>query len=133
MALPSGYNSASFLDENGNVKFAGLDSASQPVQTQPSLQDAKTAAAKGAMASMNAGGSAGQTLTSAGLMATMTGKSGALGPAGIGAGLALTAYEQSKQAEANNERARIQEEQDRKAAVQTALNQALGATRQLGV
>jgi hypothetical protein len=100
-------------------------------------------AAKGATQAMNAGGTMGQTATSAGLMMGLGSigagagtAAAAAGPVGWGVaagGLALSAYEQSQKAEAMNEQARVQEAQQRKADVQTALNQALGATRQLGV
>lgn len=80
---------------------------------------------------MNSGSSAGGVLTGAGVYGMMAGA--AAGPAALGAGLALSAYEQSKKAEAMNEQARVQEAQQRKSAVQNALNEALGATRQLGV
>ena len=85
----------------------------------------------GAIQAMNSGSSIGGMVTSAGVYGAMSGA--ALGPAGIGAGLAISAYENSQKADAMNEQARVKEATDRKAAVQSALTQALRATRQLGV
>jgi hypothetical protein len=113
-------------------KMTGLDSAPE-VNKQSGGKEDYSQVARGATSTMNAGGSAGQTLTSAGLMGVLTSTGGMAGPAALGAGVALSMYEQQKQAEAAQERARIEEEQNRKQAVQSALNQALGATRQLGV
>ena len=51
----------------------------------------------------------------------------------MGGGLLLSAAESRSKSEADYERRKIEEEEKRKASVQNALNQALGATRQLGV
>lgn len=138
MGLRNSYSSASLWNpgEGTLTPGAGLDQAStgnidlnQYDQKAPSKY---TGMAQGATGAMNAGGTAGQAITSAELMGMMSGASAA-GPVGLAAGLGLTAYEQSKQAEAKNEQARVAEAQQRKADVQNALNTALGATRQLGV
>ena len=112
---------------------SGLDQASQPVEATTPATTGYKDMGKGAVQSMNAGGTAGSTLTGAGIMGIMGGAAPVAGPVALGAGLALSAYEQAQKAEAMNEQARVQEAQQRKADVQTALNQALGATRQLGV
>jgi hypothetical protein len=87
--------------------------------------------AKSAASSMSAGGSLGSTLTGAGLTGMMTGA--AAGPYAAAAGLALSFYEQKKQAEAAHERAVIEEQQNRKSATQNAINSAISAARSLGV
>jgi hypothetical protein len=125
------------------VAGAELEEASQKAPEAAAAYTPGQLAAKGATQAMNAGGTMGQTATSAGLMMGLGSigagagtAAAAAGPVGWGVaagGLALSAYEQSQKAEAMNEQARVQEAQQRKADVQTALNQALGATRQLGV
>lgn len=115
-------------DELSTSWGSGLDAGSNkeavPEYGQTQATD-YSGAAKGATAAMNAGGSAGSTLTSAGLYS--------MNPYMIGGGLALSVVEGDAKNKAANERARVEEAQQRKIAVQNALNQALGATRQLGV
>jgi hypothetical protein len=105
---------------------SGLDQASQKdIDLNKEEPFNKKAAMQGAAQSMNAGGSAGQVVTSAGL-ATMN-------PWLIGGGLALTAVEGNQKAKAMDEAAKVKEAETRKIAVQNALNSSLNATRQLGV
>jgi len=127
------------------VVGAGLDSASKP-----SAEDIKQSsqgfveAGKNAAGTMAAGGSAGQTLTSAGLSLGL----GSLGAApettlakyGMGAGgaalaggLVISALESKAKAEAQHERDIIAEQENRKQAVQSAINQSISAARLLGV
>jgi len=159
MGLRNGYGSASLfkglnpdatdqaytliIPESG----AGLEAGSIPstglIPPAEKGESPYSVAGKGAAQAMGAGGSFGQTATSAGLSlglaslgaAEGTALAGA-GPAGLGllaGGLALSALESKNKDEAEEERAKIKEAEQRKAAVQNALNQALGATRQLGV
>ncbi len=118
---------------------SGLEMASQPAT--PDVDPKQSGSGykdmgKGAISAMNAGGTAGSALTSAGIMGLMA-ESGtaaaAAGPYALAGGLALSAYEQNRKAEAMNEQARVEEAQQRKQNVQAALNQALGATKMLGV
>jgi len=113
---------------------AGLDMASTPAAPAAAPVAAPPTMAQGATQAMNAGGSPSSVLTSAGAYGLL-GDAKLLGAGGatLGAGLALGAYEQHQKAKAMEEKARIEEAEQRKAAVQNALNQALGATRQLGV
>ena len=121
------------------VAGSGLDMASQKAPEE--VVDQKKPGgykdlATGATQAMNAGGTPASALTSAGiygLMADAGTGAAAMGPYALAGGLALGAYEQSQKADAMNEQARIQEAQQRKQNVQMALNEALGATRQLGV
>lgn len=138
----SAYNSASLFSQYSPEEMqlesgygSGLDMGSQKTDTPeaPAISGKKDMAT-GANLAMNAGGSPASVLTSAGAYGLM-GDAALLGAGGatLGAGLALGAYEQHKKARAMEEQARIKEAEQRKAAVQDALNQALGATRQLGV
>lgn len=117
---------------------SGLDLASVPVTPTDTPEapaiSGKKDMATGANLAMNAGGSPASVLTSAGAYGLM-GDAALLGAGGatLGAGLALSAYEQDQKAKAMDEKAKIEETEQRKIAVQNALNQALGATRQLGV
>jgi len=117
---------------------SGLDEASQTVagsEIEPKKPSGYGDMGKGAISAMNAGGSPGQIAASAGLMGIMSDSAAAsaAGPYALAGGLALSMYEQKQKAEATQEQARVQEAEQRKANVQAALNQALGATRQLGV
>lgn len=131
MAGPASYYDRFATNEYGK----GLDEASVPysMTTNEELRAPGKYAgmAEGAKAGMAGGASAGGTLTSAGLMGMMSGA--AAGPYALAGGLALSAYEQKQQADAANERARVEEAQQRKAATQNALNQLLASTRNLGV
>lgn len=100
------------------------------------------AGAKTAGQVMSSGGSLGQTLTGAGTSTLLTGlasqggltaAAGATGGVALAAGLALSLYEQQKQAEAAHERAVIEEAQNRKNAVQNAIAGQMSAARMLGV
>lgn len=132
----AGYTPAKLYRTMSRESGAGLDMASK--SETPSAAAAPVAApptmAQGAASAMNAGGSPSSVLTSAGAYGLL-GDAKLLGAGGatLGAGLALGAYEQHQKAKAMEEKARIEEAEQRKAAVQNALNQALGATRQLGV
>ena len=126
------------------VVGAGLDSASKP-----SAEDVKQSsqglveAGKNAAGTMAAGGSTGQTLTSAGLslgLGSLGAASGTMlagmGPAGAAlavGGLAISALENKSKAEAQHERDVIAEQENRKQAVQSAINQSISAARLLGV
>lgn len=123
---------------NPSVIGEGLSQASTP--STPPAADAKDTSlkemAKAGASTMNTGGSLGSTLTGAGIFGLMSNAgsaAAAAGPYALGAGLLLSAYEQSKQADALNEQARVAEAQNRKAAVQNALTNALSATKMLGV
>jgi len=131
------YNEDPVLKSAG-LYGSGLDQASQktPDIAPPPATGGYKDLATGGMQAMNAGSTPSGALTSAGiygLMADAGTASAALGPYALAGGLALGAYEQSQKADAMNEQAKIKEAQDRKQNVQMALNQALGATRQLGV
>lgn len=131
----AGYTPAKLYRTMSRESGTGLDMASSPDRAPAAAPvAAPPTIAQGAASAMNAGGSAGSVLTSAGAYGLL-GDSALLGAGGatLGAGLALSAYEQSQKAKAMDEADKIQEAEQRKAAVQTALNQALGATRQLGV
>jgi hypothetical protein len=133
-----GYSSASLWNPEENSKLDsgyGLAQASQPSSSAaPVTDEGYKGMAKGGISAMNAGSSVGGALTGAGIYGMMSGgTAAAMGPYALGAGLALSAWEQKQKADAMNEQARIEEAQQRKAAVQGALNSALGATRQLGV
>jgi len=130
----AGYTPAKLYRTMSRESGTGLDMASAPAIPVAAPVAAPPTMAQGAASAMNAGGSAGSVLTSAGAYGLL-GDSALLGAGGatLGAGLALSAYEQSQKAKAMDEAAKIQEAEQRKAAVQNALNQALGATRQLGV
>ena len=93
-----------------------LPSSEPDNKTAPLTDDQKKLMAQTAAAGMSSGGSLGGILTGAGV-----------------AGLALSLYEQKKQADAAEENARIQEQQNRKTAVQNAISNALSATKMLGV
>jgi hypothetical protein len=132
-ALGTDYSQGSAL-----LYGSGLDEGSQAlgdISTTPKNPAGYQDLAKGGMSAMNAGSSAGGALTSAGMYGLMSDSAAAsaAGPYALGAGLALSAYEQSQKAQAAQEQARVQEANQRKQDVQMALNSALGATRQLGV
>jgi len=126
---------------------AGLDVALEEQekskeQELASNKEALQGGLKGAQTSMSAGGSLGQTLTGASTGALLTGAmstgglttaGAATGGAGLAAGLALSYMEQKKQAEAAEERAIVEEAQNRKIAIQNAINAQIGAARMLGV
>jgi hypothetical protein len=159
MGLRNGYGSASLFkglnpDDTEQVyklvipeSGAGLEAGSNPFSglAAPAEkgENPYSVAGRGAAQAMNAGGSFGQTATSAGLslgLGSLGAAQGtalaAAGPAGLalmGGGLLLSAAESRSKSEADYERRKIEEEEKRKANVQNALNQALGATRQLGV
>ena len=130
----AGYLPARLYRTMSRESGTGLDMASKPAAPAAPPVEAPLTMAQGAKDAMKAGGSAGSVLTSAGAYGLM-GDAALLGAGGatLGAGLALSAYEQDQKAKAMDEKAKIEEAEQRKAAVQNALNQALGATRQLGV
>ena len=113
------------------MESMGTDTSSSAEGTTPAQQKqmAKTAAS-----GMSAGGSIGQVLTGAGVSGIVAGAP-VMGMAGgaAAAGLALSLYEAKKQADAADERARIEEAENRKLAVQGAINQQISAARMLGV
>jgi len=88
---------------------------------------------RGALMGMNSGASLGGTLTGAGAAGLIAGTGGIAAPAALGAGLALSFYEQQKQAEAMNEKAKVEEAQNRKQATQNAINGLINVTQHLGV
>jgi hypothetical protein len=89
--------------------------------------------AKSAASSMSAGGSPGSTLTGAGVTGLISGANPWAAGGAAAAGLALSFYEQKKQAKAAHEREVIEEQQNRKSATQNAINGAIAAARSLGV
>jgi len=137
--LGDGYNGSPTGEYGGklNPSSFGIDEVSAGSGPLTSQDKAPTGGYKdmgrGATATMNAGGSAGSTLTGAGIYGLMAGTGGAAAPVALGAGLALTAYENSKKADAMNEQARVEEAQNRKAATQNAINSMINVTRGLGV
>lgn len=134
-----GYDTPGFQTSFGatpaKIFGAGLDEGSQPVAPSPEAPapGQYKDMAKGASAAMSGGGGVGSSLTSAGMMGLMAGTGGMAAPIALGAGLLMSSYEGSQQAKAAQERARVEEAQQRKQNVQAALSQALGATKQLGV
>ena len=140
--LGDGYNGSPTGEYGGklNPSSFGIDEVSAGSGPLTSQDKAPAGGykdmARGATASMNAGGTAGQALTGAGiygLMAEGGTAAAAAGPYALAAGLALTAYENSKKADAMNEQARVEEAQNRKAATQNAINSMINVTRGLGV
>lgn len=116
---------------------AGLDEA---LKTNPESYNAADAQkletnkqmAKTASAGMSAGGSLGSVLTGTGATGLLMGSTG-VGAGALAAGLAVSYMEQQRQAEAAHERAVVEEAQNRKEAVQSAINAQLGAARMMGV
>ena len=88
---------------------------------------------KGATSAMNSGSSLGGVLTGAGMSGFIAGSTGIAAPAALGAGLALSFYEQQQQADAANEKAKAEEAQNRKQSTQNAINSLIGVTQHLGV
>lgn len=122
----------------------GIDEALKdiPKESSDSTQVVNKEMARAANSGMSAGGSAGQVLTGAGASGLMTGamSAGGLTAAGaatgggaLAAGLALSYMESERQADAAHERAVIEEAQNRKSAVQTAINGQLSAARMLSI
>lgn len=93
--------------------------------------EGKKQMAKSAALGMSAGGSLGSVLTGAGVSGMMTGVAAA--PWVGAAGLALSLYEQKRQADAAEEQARIQAAENKKTATQNAVNNMINVARGLGV
>lgn len=117
-------------------KPMGIDEAlREPVgKTGMELTPAEKTGIKTGAQTMSAGGTTGQALTGGATAAILSGAPvmGAAGAVGA-AGLALSLYEQNQQAEAAHERAVAEEAQNRKNAVQSAINQQIAAARLLSV
>lgn len=116
----------------GSGLDAALESYDQGGIVDPTVAGKKEMA-RSAQAGMSAGGTAGQVLTGAGATGLMMGAGAATGGGALAAGLALSYMEQKKQEEAAHERAVIDEAQNRKVAVQNAINGQLNAARMLSV
>lgn len=111
---------------------SGLDKALEGQPQTPSDQPMfSKEMGRTAASAMSAGGSLGSTLTGAGISGMMSGA--AAGPYAAAAGLALSLYEQNQQAEAAHDRAVAEEAQNRKNAVQNAINAQVSAARMLSV
>ncbi|MEY3879401.1 MAG: hypothetical protein RIQ94_196 [Pseudomonadota bacterium] len=114
----------------------GLDQGSQDTPSTPKgngyNQQMGQELAKGATQAMSGGGGMGQTLTSAGMYATMSGNP-MVGVPLIAGGMLMSSSESKNAAKAAAEKARVDEANQRKQNVQAALNQALQASGQLGV
>ena len=114
----------------------GIDEGlKEPVgKTEMELTPAENTGIKTAAQTMSAGGSLGQTLTGGATGAILAGAPVMGLAGGVGAaGLALSLYEQNQQAEAAHERAVAEEAQNRKNAVQNAINAQISAARMLSV
>jgi len=124
---------------SGDYQFdkpMGIDEVSAgtgPLTSNDKVKTDYTQMGRGATSAMNSGSSLGGTLTGAGMAGIIAGTGGAAAPVALGAGLALSLYEQQKQAEAMNEKAKVEEAQNRKQSTQNAINSLIGVTQHLGV
>ena len=135
------YSSASLYGKMG-IDSALEDNKKTETPEERATREAYKTGLKTGAQSMSAGGGLGQTLTGtgAGILAGglaseggLTAAAGATGGAALAAGLALSLYESQKQAEAAHERAIAEEAENRKNAVQSAINQQISAARMLSV